>query len=223
MPHAASEEDQPRPSRRQRSRLVDDIQNELRERIFSGRYMPGAELRQEAVAEELDVSRTPLREALRVLQNEGLLTIGTGNRVSVISADQARLEDALVMREAVDGAAARSAATARAEGLELVVLDALEAQRAALVDWDRTAFARADADLHVALLDATRNPYLQAQAPLVRLTIQVFQAGGEFDVDSARSKTLEHQGIVDAVLSADADAAESLARAHIRRVADQLR
>ena len=58
---------------RSRVRLVDEVADELRERIYSGSYALGAKLRQEELAEDLQVSRTPLREALRVLESEGLL------------------------------------------------------------------------------------------------------------------------------------------------------
>src|SRR6201995_5108479 len=159
-----------------RSRLVDDIQEHLRDQIYAGRYPPGTRLLQEQIAAELAVSRTPLREALRVLEHEGLLSLTRGNGVEVVAFERKRLLDALVLRAVVDGAAARTVAErggGRRLGAELQ--RRLDEQRAALDRWDRVGFARADADLHVALLEATENPYLAAQAGLVRLVIQVFQ------------------------------------------------
>ena len=93
-----------------RTRLVDEIQDHLREQIYAGRYPPGTRLLQEQIAEELDVSRTPLREALRVLEHEGLLSLTRGNGVEVVSVQRKRFLDALVLRAVVDGAAARTVA-----------------------------------------------------------------------------------------------------------------
>ncbi|MGA4538962.1 GntR family transcriptional regulator [Uniformispora flossi] len=59
--------------------VVDDIARELRERIIEGLYAPGVRLSQQGVADELNVSRTPLREALKQLEAEGLV-VGTANR-----------------------------------------------------------------------------------------------------------------------------------------------
>ena len=208
----------------ERSRLVDEIQAHLREQIYTGRYPPGTRLLQEQIAAELDVSRTPLREALRVLEHEGLLSLTRGNGVEVVSFERKRLLDALVLRAVVDGAAARTVAE-RGPGRRLRAdLDrALARQRAALAPWDRVVFARADADLHVALLNGTENPYLIAQAALVRLVIQVFQMHASFGPQRAQPKVSDHEAIVAAVVAGDADEAERRARAHIEQVASEVR
>src|SRR4051812_25135618 len=83
--------------------LVDDIQRHLRQSIFDGRYTPGTRLRQEQLAEELKVSRTPLREALQVLRNEGILTATPGGGVEVAFASLDDLLAAQQFREAVEG------------------------------------------------------------------------------------------------------------------------
>jgi DNA-binding GntR family transcriptional regulator len=207
-----------------RSRLVDDIQKHLRDQIYAGRYTPGTRLLQEQIAAELAVSRTPLREALRVLEHEGLLSLTRGNGVVVVGFEIGRLLDALVLRAVVDGAAARTVA-ARGPGraLRAGFERALAEQRAALEPWDRVRFSRADADLHVALLDGTENAYLIAQSALVRLVIQVFQMQHPFGPARARPKVAEHEAIVAAVMARDADEAERRARDHIERVASEIR
>lgn len=201
-----------------RPRLVDEIRDFLREQIYSGAYPPGTPLRQEQVAEELQVSRTPLREALRILQSEGLLSVGRGNRVEVISRDNSRFLDALVLREVVDGAAARLCAEKSLSREQRDQLDlTLAAQRDTIDPWDRHGFAKADADLHVHLLDFSDNHYLRQQVGLVRLTIQVFQTGTDFSAAEAQAKIDEHAAIVAAIVDGDSEAAEIKARDHIRR------
>ncbi len=95
---------------RGRVRLVDEVAAELRERIYAGGYAPGTKLRQEEIADDLQVSRTPLREALRVLQSEGLVVNEPGRGVRVVMADLTRFLAAYRLREVVDGLAARLAA-----------------------------------------------------------------------------------------------------------------
>jgi DNA-binding GntR family transcriptional regulator len=204
--------------------LVDEIQDHLREQIYAGRYPPGTRLLQEQIAEELHVSRTPLREALRVLEHEGLLSLTRGNGVEVVSVARKRFLDALVLRAVVDGAAARTVAQ-RGPGRRLgdELNRALADQRAALEPWDRERFSRADADLHVALLHGTDNPYLIAQVVLVRLVIQVFQMENAFGPERAEPKLAEHLGIVAAVLDGEPDEAERSARRHIERIVDEVR
>jgi DNA-binding GntR family transcriptional regulator len=206
-----------------RPRLVDEILDYIREQIFSGGLPPGATLNQEQLSEELDVSRTPLREALRVLQSEGLLTIRRGNRVEVISSEGDDFRDALALREAVDGVAARLAAERPNPRLGGRLRLALDGQLAALDPFDRNAFARHDADFHRAVYEATGNPYVTAQISLVRLSIQVFQLGGTWDRGRAERAIGQHESIGDKILASEPAAAEEASRAHIREVLDELR
>jgi DNA-binding GntR family transcriptional regulator len=207
-----------------RPRLADEICDFLRDQIYAGRFSPGTQLRQEQLAEELQVSRTPLREALRVLQSEGLLLERRGNRVEVISADKDRFLDALLLRELVDGAAARLCAEKDLPPRKRAAFDrAIAAQQGALKPWDRTAFARGDADLHAAILQLSGNFYLDQQIKIVRLTIQVFQMSTNFGPDEAAAKIKEHRAIVKAIVSGDGDKAEELSRSHIHRVIGELR
>src|SRR4051812_36398728 len=206
-----------------RPRLADEIRNYLADEIYAGRYLPGMQLRQEQLAEELQGSRTPLREARRGLENDGLLSVRRGNRVEVISADKERFLDALVLRELIDGAAARlCAAKGLQPGPQAQLERALQSQVSALDPWDRVAFARGDADLHAAILHLSGNFYLDQQINLVRLTIQVFQMGTDFGPDEATGKIDEHRRIVAAIIADDPEEAELAARSHIRRVIDEL-
>lgn len=206
-----------------RSRLVDESLAYIREQIYSGAFPPGMQLRQEQLSEELDISRTPLREALRVLQSEGLLSIKRGNRVEVITADMERFRDALILREVVDGVAARLAAENRTPRLLGALDRSLESQREALEPWDRPAFSRHDAEFHQAIFRATQNPYVIAQISLVRLSIQVFQPSAYFGQQRAGSTIVDHELIVEAIRTEGPEGAEMAARAHVQRVLADLR
>src|SRR5581483_2969681 len=95
---------------RSRIRLVDEVVEVLRERILSGHYPPGSPLRQEQLAAEFRISRTPLREALRMLESEGLVSVAPGRGARVIAGDRQRLLAAYELREVIDGLGARLAA-----------------------------------------------------------------------------------------------------------------
>ena len=71
--HQGSEGAEPDPIGSGRAGLVEEVTHVLRQRIYGGIYRPGELLRQVQLSEELNVSRTPLREALRLLQSEGLV------------------------------------------------------------------------------------------------------------------------------------------------------
>ena len=204
--------------------MADEVCDYLRNQIYAGRFAGGVQLRQEQLSEELQVSRTPLREAMRVLQSEGLLLERRGNRVEVISPDKDRFLDALLLRALIDGAAARLCAEKKLSARQRAPLDrAIRAQQDALEPWDRMAFAQRDADLHAAILQSSGNFYLAQEIKLVRLTIQVFQMSRWFGADAAATKIEEHRAIVEAIAARDGDRAEEQSRAHINRVVGDLR
>jgi gluconate 2-dehydrogenase gamma chain len=208
---------QGRPWKR-RGPLVEDIQRHLRKAIFEGRYPPGTRLRQEQLAEELHVSRTPLREALRVLENEGTLTSTPGRGVEVPPASLDDLLAASQFREALEGVAARLAAEGPGMALRRRLEKVLRRQREVLEKGDdMVEFSARDADFHVAILESTQNKYLPAQSAVIRMTTQVFRhlLLGYRRIDAERS-IADHMRIAEAIYQRDGIAAEHWARAHIR-------
>ena len=207
------------PAWQSRSRLVDEIEDHLREAIYSGELAPGTRLRQEQLAERLHVSRTPLREALRVLESDGLLTLGQGNAVNVVAVDGERFLDASAVREVIDGLAARIVAERQPAGLSKTLRTLLTEQRRALRPWNGPAFRKADASFHESIVRATDNPYIVSQVGLIRLMTQLFQTPRNFRREHAQQVVAEHVAIFNAIAAGDAVAAESSAREHIRRAA----
>jgi DNA-binding GntR family transcriptional regulator len=205
---------------RSRTRLVDEVAEVLRERIYAGHYAAGAPLRQETLAEDLKVSRTPLREAIRVLEREGLLQAEPGRGVRVVSADLPTVLEAYELREVVDGLAARLAAerTGGVPGLDALV----EAQRATLAPFDPAAYTRTNVDFHAAIVEAAGNAFLRGELPLVRLTSQVFTPFDLIGEVHARAAVDQHVAIVAAIATGDGATAEAAARAHIRSTINRL-
>lgn len=201
---------------RRRVRLVDEVAEELRERIYSGAYAQGAPLRQEELAEDLQISRTPLREAIRVLENEGLLHSERNRTVRVVSADIKKLLAAYQVREMLDGLAARLAAQSPDVEGRKALFAFIDSQAEALDPWDSAAYTRVNVEFHRAIVDLADNEYLRAQLPLVRMTSQVFSPVRFLDPSHAGVAVEQHREIATAIAAGDPEAAEEVARAHIR-------
>jgi DNA-binding GntR family transcriptional regulator len=202
---------------RARSRLVDEVAEVLRDRIYAGTYPAGARLRQEQLAADLQVSRTPLREALRLLEREGLVRHEPGRGARVLSIDLASLLDAYAAREMLDGLAARLAA-GRARSADIADLRAnIDSQRAALEASDTGSYTEANVAFHTEILDLADNDFIAGQVTLIPITAQVFTPATRLAANRAWEALAEHERIVDAIERSDPDAAEAEARAHIRR------
>ncbi|WP_420997638.1 GntR family transcriptional regulator [Cupriavidus sp. 30B13] len=206
-----------------RVRLVEEVAQVLRQRIYRGVYPPGKALRQVEISEDLKISRTPLREALRMLEREGLVSAETARGVTVVSADFRQLMDAYALREVIDGLAARLAAE-RAGKLAGAPLRAIvEAQRGSLAPWRPETYTAANVEFHTRIIGLASNEYLARQVPIVHMTSQVFAPRNVFPQDRALAAIGEHEQIVAAIESADGDHAEQVARLHIRNSMARLR
>ncbi|WP_022930386.1 GntR family transcriptional regulator [Patulibacter americanus] len=210
---------------RGRIRLVDEVAQVLRERIYAGAYEPGAALRQEQLAADLQVSRTPLREALRVLEREGLLTAEPGRGVRVVAIDHETLLDAYAVREVLDGLAARLAAL-RATRADVAELEEMLERQHTFTDasgsFDVGGYTQANVAFHARIVDLADNDFVTGQLPLVPLTSQVFVPKRLIAEDRARSAVAEHELIVAAIAKGDGAQAEEQARQHIRVTIDGL-
>lgn len=203
--------------------LVDEVTALLRERIYSQQYPTGAWLKQEELSEELGVSRTPLREALRRLEQEGLIKSDARRGVRVISGDVQTLLAAYELRAVIDGLAARLAAAnvsvARLRDLRQVIA----AQRKAVEPWNPRGYSKLNVDFHEMIAQMTNNEFVIAQTSIIRMTAQVFAPVAMIEPSSALRAIDEHTAIVDAIELADGVTAERLARDHIEKTIHQLR
>ena len=202
---------------RSRIRLVDEVAEVLRGEIFAGRLPLGTPLRQEQLATMLDVSRTPLREALRMLEREGLVRVEPGRSVRVISGDLSTLLAAYALREVVDGLAARLAARLADDEAQARLEEIVRGQRKAFDPWEPTLYTATNVEFHTAVMEAAGNEFLLAQLPLVHVTSQVFIPIARVDEHRAERAVEEHMEIVEAIGAGAAEEAEALARDHIRR------
>lgn len=186
----------------------------LLDRIRSGELLPGMRLREEELARLLDVSRTPVREALTRLQARGLVDSAAGG-LAVVQVDRRQVMELYAMRASLEGAAAAFAAenASAAEITGMRLLTARFAERSA----SPAEAARANAELHEAIYEAAHNRYLRRMLTdlndsLALLSDTTFSVEGR-----AAAARREHGAIVAAIEARDASKAETAARRHIER------
>jgi DNA-binding GntR family transcriptional regulator len=195
--------------------VVDQVHAELLERIVAGELPPGSRLRQEALAEELGVSRTPLREALARLVSEGLVEFVPNRGATVASRDFSDMEGAWRARLVIEPGAARLAAERREPA-------AIERMRLSVVRQrsvadDVTASFALNRDFHLALVAASGNTHLLQFSELLwlsRIGVPIFARQAR-DREQVLAWADDHAAIAEAVAAGSAARAERLTRDHI--------
>lgn len=198
----------------------------LRQRVLSGAISGGTRLYEVALAEELAISRTPIRAALSRLAEEGLLERGRGGGFVVRSFALADVVDTIDLRGVLEGTAARYAAE---RGISL---EQLERSRATLREIDRVlaaqgidmeAYSTLNTAFHLQLALMSQSATLQRE--LARITALPFASPSAFLEDHDRREALQrtlavaqaqHIAILDAIAGREAGRAEALAREHAR-------
>jgi DNA-binding GntR family transcriptional regulator len=193
----------------------------LKAMLLGGRFRPAEHLPESQLAARLGVSRTPLREALLKLEEEGLVVGRRHLGYSVLSLDVRQVCDLLVVRQALDACAAELACV-HASDDDLKTIRSLIERMIALHATKKTKPADAAADLelgleiHEVIARSSRNE------PLIRLSAQVYQQLRlalwleVLWVDWENVGLEEHKAIADAILARDAAAAAAAARRHVQ-------
>lgn len=201
----------PSPSPPPAGSLADRAYERFRQALRQGRLGPGQRLLETEIAEAFGMSRTPVREAIRRLQAEGLVAVLPGRGLCVAQYDDAQVDELYQMREALEGTAARLAAR-NAGRPDIMVLRRLLEEEAAL---PADGLAEHNRRFHRALHQAAHNRYLLRSLSAISDALLLL---GPTTLDlpgRAAAAREEHGRIVDAVAARDDAAAEAAARAHI--------
>lgn len=194
--------------------LADTAYSELKKLVLSGGMDVNRPLTEREVAERLGMSRTPIREALRRLESERLLTIDPRRGVTAVSLDQDEIADLYFMREVLEGTAAKLAAQ-HATGTEILNLESIleEETQALEAGGDVVAINHS---LHDAIYQAAHSKFLLRA--LQSLTDSTFLLGRSTLADPQRAARahVEHVALVEAIRSRDGARAEEAARRHIQ-------
>lgn len=200
----------------QRSRLADQVYELLKERILTRQLLPGERLSVPALAEELQLSRSPVREAVQRLVQEGLSTERPHSGAVVATADLRELIDLYLVRAELEGLASQLAAGSGDSQL-IVDLEAIQDEHeAAHAAGSRSSMIRCDVDFHARVLQAAGNPELvrMLQPVLQRMLLGMLEADRSWPLHAMA----EHRKVIAALRSADARAARRSMTQHVLRV-----
>jgi DNA-binding GntR family transcriptional regulator len=208
-----------------RHSLVDIAYLALRDSITSGALLPGTRLREAALARHFSISVTPVREALRRLDREGLIRHSPNRGAVVAEFDLREILDLFEIREVLECRAARRAAVQPSRDVRgaesLIAAAAKQITQRDRVEWNRleVAFHRAINDLsgNFELAELAERIHRNVQGLCVRCLREPI-----YGPEQLRLMQSHHQSILEAVRDGNAREAEARTRAHIRSIRDSI-
>lgn len=199
---------------------AEEIRRGLAERIISGALPPGTPLDETLIAAEFAVSRTPVREALRLLAASGLVDQRPHAKALVAKPDEAELAGMFEVMAYLEALCAGLSAAAMTS-TEREALDALHEQMSGIVrDGDTARYAEANDAFHTAIYAGAHNAYLSEITRSTRQRLQPFRRAQFAALGRLSRSHAEHGLIVEAILRGDRGEAEAAMRQHIAIVGD---
>ena len=192
------------------------VRDEIERHIIEGALAPGDKLNEADWAARLQVSRGPVREAFRALEQAGLVRTEKNRGVFVRTVSLAEADEIYAVRAVLEEAACRMLATS-IDARQLAVLrDWLDAMRAALDAQDHDAYARANVAFHDALVAASGNLKLYETYRRLVSELSLFRrAALVVHADAMERSLAEHRAILTALASRDAEHAATLMHTHV--------
>lgn len=198
----------------------------IREDILNGKYKENDELRENTIGKELGVSRTPVREALRQLELEGLVTIIPNRGAYVTGISHKDIWDIYVIRSMLEGLCARWAVEhitdAQLDELEETILLS-EFQMKKESGFSAEQIAALDGRFHSLMYEASGSRILRHVLADFHNYVQTARRSSVVSEDRARKSIREHRQILRAIRDRDGEMAEQLANEHIMHVMQNLK
>lgn len=210
-----------------RNALGDAVANVLRGAILDGSLKPGQPLHENALARQLSVSRSPIREALIQLERESLV-VSRMNRPTVVRRPSPEeITQVYTLRSALEGIAARWAAERATSALVTLLGQKADALNQATLASERgadPAVVGLALDFHATIAEAAGSLELQRLLQSLCNQIQLVMAAGLASLTARRTDEIhaEHLALIAAIAAKDGDLAEQLASAHVRGARDRL-
>ena len=199
--------------------LRDQTYDIIKNMIILREIEPGKKINEEHIAKEIQVSRTPIREALCRLENEGIVTIIPRRGAFVSDLTETNVREILLIREVLEGLVVRLAV----ENMDAKTLEKLRKaiEKVSSIpeeDRDLVNYTRSEVDFHSILLGASNNQMLKNMMDMVNAHLQIIRLRTVVIPERAQKTVKEHQQILNAIEKGDADTAEELMRKHVRSV-----
>lgn len=202
--------------------LRDIVFETLRTAILDGDLKPGERVMEVQLAEKLGVSRTPVREAIRKLELEGLLVMIPRKGAYVADVSIKDVLNVLEVRASLEGLAASLAAERiTEEEIESLKLSAKEFEEMNKLN-DRDGMVEKDTEFHTVLLNASRNNKLISIVEGLSDYVQRFRVIYFTEYSEAKNIMEDHKAILDAINERDAKKAKKVAQDHIENIGNYL-
>jgi DNA-binding GntR family transcriptional regulator len=193
--------------------LYEEVAELLRGRIFSRELAPGNWIDELKIAAELEISRTPLREAIKVLATEGLITMKMRRGAYVTEVNDKDLRDVFhlmaVLEADAAGTATRAATDAQIEELAAIHQQLEKSTK------DRVQFFKINEAFHVKLLEVANNRWRDQMVADLRKVMKLNRAQSLLKAGRIEESLAEHSAIMAALKKRDAVAAQTAMQAHI--------
>lgn len=203
-----------------RANLHEQVAQRLRQMLVEGRIAPGAKLNERELCEVLEVSRTPLREAIKMLAAEGLAELLPNRGAVAVSLSE---DDVRHTFEVMGGLEALSGelAAQRITDSELAELRAMHYEM--LACWTRRdlpGYYRMNARIHRAINAAAKNPVLSSTYDRVNARLHALRFRSNQDEEKWKTAVKEHEQMIDALARHDTKAMRAVLSAHLKNKLD---
>lgn len=192
-----------------------DAADRLRRAIVAGRLPPGERLKELELCTEFGISRTPLREALRVLAAEGLLEIVPNRGATVVDLSGEAAEHAFQVIAALEAEAAALAAERATDDERTEIARLTRALAAHRLAGDLDGYFAVNEAIHALVLAAARNPLLVDLHERVNTRLRPARFQANLTPERWAAAESEHTALAEAILARDPDRAAALARRHL--------
>ena len=203
-----------------RGSMPEAVASALREAILDGVLTPGSWLREAEIAKEMKVSRTPVRDAFRILASEGLVNINANQGAVVAPMTSDDIIELYVMREALEMLAAKLAARRGAQRCLEAFSTLIPQMKKVGKAGNHRELSKLNFDFHAVIREAAGNRYLNRSLTQVQNAARRFPdptLGLPGRVDESID---EHVALADAISKGDAETAERIAGEHMRHLAE---
>ena len=200
--------------------LHDQVASRLRTMLVEGQIAPGAKLNERELSAQLRVSRTPLREAIKLLAAEGLVDLLPNRGAVAVKLTETDVIDTFELLATLEGMSGELAAQ-RITDEELAELRALHYEMmACFARRDLSGYYRINARIHTAINDAARNPVLASTYRSINARVQSLRFRTNQNEAKWKNAVAEHERMVEALAAHDAPAMRTVLIEHLNRKRD---